>query len=200
MSKSQAIREKAIKNLQRLYTVVIGLSITQALSQLFLDFVDNGTKLDPQALANFACFFFTIVPFYQGANTYLDRRYASTKPVTDPWMLFVDFLVIFIEGIFFFLLSLYLSKFSIFFISLIILLGVDALWVCITANKLAGKKSDEESTSWVPINIGFALAIGLTISWCEPNITCQNIVLVILVILRTLVDYRWNIEFYLSTQ
>ena len=79
-TKDQAqARSRLIDHFKRVYTIVVGLAITEAVKRLF--------PLDPDdppvsAIWMFATFFITLVPIFHGGDRSLDVKYLSSSPAT----------------------------------------------------------------------------------------------------------------------
>src|SRR5690349_850145 len=65
-------RKRSVDNLQRLYTFVVGLAVTEMLRRML-----NPLATDYAVWLMFTAFLFTVVPFYHGANRYLDATYVT---------------------------------------------------------------------------------------------------------------------------
>jgi len=71
----QQDRERPIRHLQGLYTVVVGVALTVAVSNLIDQ--DADVPIRVQVLPYFIAYLFTLVPFYHGALRHLDITYAE---------------------------------------------------------------------------------------------------------------------------
>ena len=72
-------RLRLIDHFKRVYTIVVGLAITEAVRRLF---PIVPTDLPVPALCMFATFFLTLVPIFHGGDRSLDVKYASTSQDT----------------------------------------------------------------------------------------------------------------------
>ena len=113
---------RSVKNLQELYTVVIGLSLAAGIHQI-VDFSASGFPIHFDRLPLFAAYLALVVPVYHGAMRHLDV--AHIENVSKPLALVFDFFILFIEGCFFLLLAglvPYTYKFLSVLVSLLLLI------------------------------------------------------------------------------
>jgi hypothetical protein len=195
------IRERSINNLQRIYTVVVSLSIAESLRRLLSNFGDQGISPSLTSTVAVISLLVTIVPFYHGANRYLDATYVTGEREAKSQALMLDFIAIFSEGLIFFILSLIIQNTRFFFSLLGILFVLDAIWVGITKLTSIGV-SDQPPRyrSWAAINI--LAAVGIFVSmWSNllnwefwPTPLIQTLAVGGITILRTVYDYSsvWN--------
>ena len=108
MSNLREARKRSVDNLQRLYTVVISLAVAESLRRLLGD-TPPETIADYKQWLMFASLIFTVVPFYHGANRYLDATYVTGERSAKPIALMVDFVMLFLEGLLFFGLAMLTS-------------------------------------------------------------------------------------------
>jgi hypothetical protein len=198
-------RTRSIDNLQRLYTVVVSLAITESLRRLFLT-TQTLTLSDIAAVLSLIA---TIIPFYHGANRYLDATYVTgerSEPKSGALM--ADFIAIFIEGIAFFILAVLISNTKVFFSILAGLFMFDALWVSFTklTENIEEKKVGPSYRKWAVINIIFGIFILISI-WSNllkwqfwETETVKLIALACAAILRTVLDYIQVWRFYYPLQ
>lgn len=201
MSIDDKARERSVSNLQRLYTVVISLAITEGLRRLLSDFSNTGTLPDMYSTIAFFSLLVTIIPFYHGANRYLDATYVTGERTAKSEALMLDFIAIFFEGIVFFILAIMIQNIKIFFTILASLYIFDALWVGLTqltATSDSGKSPNIRI--WSAINILAAIFLFVSI-WSNllnwdfwPTQKIQIIAVGGVAILRTVYDYYsvWN--------
>jgi hypothetical protein len=194
---------RSVDNLQRLYTVVVSLAVTESLRRLFLG---TGTLFSPPSYESslmFASLIFTVVPFYHGANRYLDATYVTGERKAKPQALMLDFVILFVEALLFFGLALLTNNQPAFYTVLAILFLLDIIWVGLT-NVTAHSESDKfpRYTKWAIINfIAFALLLLFTwsniLNWpIWKNEVATNISLLIVVVARTVIDYILVWPFY----
>jgi len=191
-------RENSVNNLQRIYTVVISLAIAESLRRLFADFATSSVLPDLISVIAVTSLLITIIPFYHGANRYLDARYVEAKHHGPSWSLMLDFVVIFVEGLIFFILSLLIHNRAFFFTLLSILFIIDTLWVGLASSQVDNDSDKKPSyLPWAILNFTAAIIIYLTI-WS--NLfrveTAGNYFLGIVVVTRTIVDYISVWSFY----
>ena len=117
-------RKRSIDNLQRIYTFVVSLSVAEALRRVLAD-LPKVPELD--VWLRLGVVLVTVIPFYHGANRYLDATYVTGERSSVRYALLVDFLFLFVEAILFFVLSLVIREESWFYIVFVILLAIDIL-------------------------------------------------------------------------
>jgi len=199
-------RKRSVDNLQRVYTVVISLAITESLRRLLSDFGDNGQLPEYASVVAVISLIFTIIPFYHGANRYLDSTYVTGERSAKSGALMLDFVAIFIEGIAFFVLSLLIKSTTIFFTVLAALFLFDSFWVWLT--KLTSNSEVDKGLEyklWATINIISSLFLLVSFwsnifnwsFWTSP--TVQVSAAGITAITRTIFDYVTVWSFYYPT-
>lgn len=200
MSDNQSkTRERSVNNLQRLYTVVISLAITESLRRTFGD-IDAGTWPDSTTLLACASLIFTVIPFYHGANRYLDATYILGERHARRYALIVDYIVLFVEALAFFLLGVLTIESESFFLGLMALLAVDVIWIGVTKLMSMDKHEDAPYRIWAAINIGAIVAMAITFylgggfSWRNP--VQISLVMFSIVLVRTIMDYATVWRFY----
>jgi hypothetical protein len=191
-------RKRSVENLQRVYTIVISLAIVESLRRLFQS-VDG--LPDFPSLVSVICLLFTIVPFYHGANRYLDSTYVTGERSAKPHALILDFVILFLEGLIFFILSLLILNTQLFFTLLAFLFIIDAGWVWITRYTSTGETEiDNLYISWSIVNF---IAAGLLLISMWSNLlnwslwkteTVELIFVLMVVVIRSILDYVtvWN--------
>jgi hypothetical protein len=194
-------RKRSVDNLQRVYTVVISLAIAESLRRLLSEFGDCGKLPGFAPVLAVISLIITIIPFYHGANRYLDSTYVTGERSAKPGALMLDFIAIFGEGLVFFILSLIIKSTAIFFTLLAALFIFDSFWVWLTkltSNSEADKGA--EYKTWAFVNIASALFLLISF-WSNlfqwnfwPSPTIQVTAASIAVLVRTIFDYGtvWN--------
>lgn len=191
---SSTARENSVNNLQRVYTVVISLAITEGLRRLFGNFASSEILPGHEETIALLALLFTIVPFYHGANRYLDERYIEASGDGPSWSLMLDFVVLFSQGLIFFVLSLLIYDRDTFFTLLSGLFVIDIIWVGITT---ASNESNEKPSfiKWAIINT-IAAALIYLIVWSNlfSNREAGTYFLLFIAISRSVLDYItvWN--------
>src|ERR1051325_6616791 len=99
-------RKRSVDNLQRLYSVVVSLAVTEILRRLLIGYAAGGTIAGYKEWFMFVSLIFTAVPFYHGANRYLDATYVIGERSAKHYALMVDFIMLFFEGLLFFGLAM----------------------------------------------------------------------------------------------
>lgn len=123
--------ESPIKILINLYSVVAGLASVTAIKFLVNpeeNLIRNPFTIPIIDLFSFLTFFCYLIPFYQGAVTYLNKTYTREYEGKRGDIL-VDFLHLLGEGMVFFAMSASLSNIFFFILWLAVLIIIDTLWL-----------------------------------------------------------------------
>ncbi|MEN6640997.1 MAG: hypothetical protein ABFE08_00990 [Armatimonadia bacterium] len=209
MPNAQA-RERSVNNLQQLYTVVVSLAITEGLAIVLKPYVTPtpGAAVDNsvQSWLMLCSLLVTLIPFYHGANRYLDATYVTGEREAKHWALLVDFIALFIEGFLLFVLASFIGHSKPFFLVLGGLLLFDATWVWITRYEVKdGQPKDAKFNVWLVTNIVSAILVGVfaftaiaTAEW--RGIPIAELLLLSVAAGRTIYDY-WSVwDFYYPVQ
>jgi len=194
-SEAERINERSVDSLQKIYAVVIALAIAQAIQSLLKDPIRGTLLCASQILAGvpaFVAFLVTLVPFWHGMNRHLDRCYLEKKNAVVQGALLFDFGTFFLEASFLFAAGWSLRSGIYSFIALGGLLLVDMLWAFIShLIHFPGQKS--HSLRWSAINL---VAIVIAILIVTYAFQYKTIVLMVIAIVRSIVDYRFCWDFY----
>jgi len=192
--------KRSIDSLQRLYTIVVGLAVTEAL-RVFL--IAQTPPLQPW-FANWrslVVLLVTIVPFYHGANAHLDQSYLygfAGKRREKRYALLLDFCVLFLEGVLFFALAVSLNDFSLSVRIFQAILLIDVLWALFVFFTGDSSKDAKHALKWGALNVAaFAAVSGVLDSAQLVEAARPNWVLGI-ALLRTVVDYGICWDFYMA--
>jgi hypothetical protein len=195
-------RELSVNNLQRLYAIVMSLSIAESLRRLLSDLGDKGIL--PELGASVAVFslLVTAIPYYHGANRYLEATYITGERQAKSQTLIFDFLALFIEGLIFFTLAVVIKNISIFFTLLAILYIYDSLWVGITHLTTIKEQRPANIRSWMLANFVAAIML-LIFVWSNlfnQAFWSSNFALILALgataLIRTMYDYYSTWDFY----
>lgn len=197
-------RKRSVDNLQRVFTVVISLSMTEALRQVVNDATPSILSLSLSEVCAFVSLIFTIIPFYHGANRYMDETYILGGRKTKSQALMLDFVAIFIEGLIFFILALQIQNEKFFYTLLAALLLYDAIWVGLTRlTSLPENSKQPPYFQWAFVNLIIA-ALLLVSHWSNllnwdfwQSAVVTSVASVLLAIVRTVYDYGSVWDFYL---
>jgi FtsH-binding integral membrane protein len=193
-------RKRSVDNLQRLYTVVVSLAVTEILKRLL---INEGKSASYKEWLMFVSLIFTLVPFYHGANRYLDATYVTGERSAKHHALMVDFIMLFLEGLLFFGLAMVTANESLFYTVLAVLFLLDIIWVGST-NLTATRDEDKMKgyVTWAGINC-IALIALLLFVWSNllnwefwSSDLAKSIALVGVAIIRTVFDYVRVWKFY----
>ena len=201
MSLYDKARSRSVDNLQVLYAFVVGLAVTEALRRLLTDPVTGSVGVGWSEAFVFVSLIVTVVPFFHGANRYLDASYVTGERGSTNVALMVDFFLLFIQGIWFFALALLADDVRIFYTALAGLLVFDIVWVSSTL--LHGRSKPGEPrlayTKWMLVNVAASALLFLfswsdLIGWASP--LGQEVFLMVVVVARTVFDYVYSWDFY----
>jgi len=194
-------QKRSIDNLQRLYTVVVSLAVTESLKRIFAP-TETGVTIPsaPEGMM-VTSLIATLIPFYHGANRYLDATYVTGERAAKHYALMLDFIALFVEGLLFFVLAMLIRNERNFYIVLSILLIFDSLWVVSTMfskEKIQGTAvAEPKLVAWALLNIVSVLVILFFLfSNIWPTEDRRRISALVVVILRTVIDYILLWSFY----
>jgi hypothetical protein len=191
--------KRSIDSLQRLYTIVVGLAVTEALRKFLTIAPPEPWWAYWRALT---ILLITIVPFYHGANGHLDQTYLygfDGRRREKRYALLIDFFVLFVEGVLFFVLALSLNDFDRFVRLFQAILLADVLWASfVYISGDSAKKDAAHASRWGLLNLGTLIAIGFVhdSTWFADS-TKANYVFGCAV-LRFALDYYINWDFYIA--
>lgn len=193
-------RKRSVDNLQRLYTFVVSLAFTESLRRTLLSPAGTVELNWSNKWVMFLSLIFTVIPFYHGANRYLDATYVTNERRPKRYSLMIDFLFLFFQGLLLFTLALLITKDAslsvandeLFFHGLAALLLVDVVWVSISRFVTEDSSSEQKSAyrRWAFINV-FAIAVILVFVW-RRWWDCM----VVVAFARSAVDYLVAHDFY----
>jgi len=147
----------------------------------------------------FVSLIITIIPFYHGANRYLDATYVTGERSSYYYVLPFDFVMIFLEGLGIFVVAILAKDENVFYAALAVLFIFDAIWIRATSFMASSKKDQlPHYIECMVVNLFIALVLGIFI-WYHvlfERPVLRSIVLVVIVILRTLNDYVIAWSFY----
>ena len=194
-------RENSVKQLAELYNVVVGV----ALSLAMFTTIDKSARPLPinwDIALNLVTLIVIMVPFYHGAVRHLFYTYAESAPSKNikNGALLADFFLLFMEGCFFVMLASLLDNTLTFTYLVIGLLVLDSVWGFLAWLAFTGAKSQFAEKKWAFINTfaaGLLLVLTLTKNGplSTPDVSAQAVLLII-ISLRTIVDYSCTWSFY----
>jgi hypothetical protein len=191
--------KRSIDSLQRLYTIVVGLAVAEALR----GFLSPMVALDPW-WANWralAVLLLTIVPFYHGANGHLDQTYLfgfDGARREKRYALLLDFCVLFLEGVLFFALALSLNDFDRFARLFQGLLLIDVFWAVIVYITGASSKDAAHALKWGGLNLVGFVAVTFVHDTTTLVQAARPDWIFGIALIRTAVDYGICWDFYMA--
>ena len=174
----------AIKNaVEHTISGIVGrmtLSYEDTVSTTFSHIISNLLQ-SPYEISLFFVFLLTAIPFYHGAMIFLSE--ASHKKPQTPKGIIIHFGCLFIQAIIFLSISFVLPNYLLVIFLFIILMIFDSVWIMISRITLR-----KPPLGWLPSNLFFTTALFLIIyvNW-DP--TSSAIILAVICLIRTLVDY-----------
>lgn len=200
MNQSQT---NSARNLQHLYSTVIGLSFSLAIYNI-VDTSRVDIPFKTELLPFFFAFLVTLIPFYHGALRHLDTTYIEQAGNNvRKGALLMDFSALFIESCILLVLAVLLNRPVYFMWGIVVLFVFDIIWALAFWGFSQKNVRPKTELRWATINFVFAVlltAFLLVIDFKFPNIQLNNLVLVIGIIsitsIRTFVDYKLCWDFY----
>jgi hypothetical protein len=154
-------RTRSVDNLQRLYTVVVSLAVTESLRRLLTPLVTP--NMEPPGYDSwmmFVSFLVTVVPFYHGANRYLDATYVTGERRATTHALMIDFIALFLEGLLLFGCAMLVGNAKGFYTLLGCIFVFDAIWVGFTRLTVLVEDGERPSYKiWAGVNLAAAAAL-----------------------------------------
>lgn len=194
--------ENSVRSLINLYTVVMGVALSLAITQL----IDSKSGLAAVTVSSsllFVAFITTLFPFYHGALRHLDDAYIENENAhIRDGALVVDFLLLLLHGIGFVILSILIAVPNHFAWALVVLLSIDVIWGVFVHFGPSSQDMHAAEWKWTIINFVF---VGLAVWYLVGNGIYMEpipeqlklaIPIAIACTLRTLVDYVWGKQFY----
>ncbi len=198
-------RELSVSNLQRLYTVVMSLAVAESLRRLLSDYGDKGQLPEFASVVAVFSLLITAIPFYHGANRYLEATYITGERKTKSQTLLFDFITLFVEGLIFFILAVVIKNTPVFYTTLAILFVLDSIWVGITYLTTIKEDKTKNIRAWAIANLTAAICV-LIFVWSNllrwsfwPSTIVMNVALGITTLARTIYDYYSTWDFYVPS-
>ncbi len=180
----------SLSGLKTVYSVVIALSVTEAIKSIFgIEAYKITYGINLVLLPTFIIFIITLIPFYQGAIKYLNEIQKDKKRKANFERIF-DFVFFFLESLLFYWMALSINEIKLFLIVMTILLILDVLWLLSVLHY--NKDLFNKIKWWCRLN--FILVIVLFFLF---YINFYNIVVLLLIFaVRTICDYYYTWKFY----
>ena len=193
----------SIRNLANLYTIVIGIALTLAVS-VVIDPKDGLRSITLVSALLFVAFVLTLLPFFHGALRHLDDVYIENDSShIRVGVVIVDFSLLFLHALAFLILAELLRRPADFIWFLTCLLTIDVLWGFSAYAGFSSKKAAPAESRWAIINLVFVAIAALylisndifpiTYTGNEPKLAS---LVAIACLLRSVVDYIWCKSFY----
>lgn len=192
-------KQNSVRSLANLYTVVIGVALSSAVVNL-IDAPDGLRSITWVNGLLFLSFISTLIPFYHGALRHLDDAYIENTGNIKDGALILDFLLLFLHGIAFVILSLLLSNPSHFAWMITAVLVIDVGWAVFA--HFGSSRDGGEEWKWLLINLFISIPLGTSLYifnvTLEPYEDPRKLALAIVsvCVVRTLLDYIFCWRFY----
>lgn len=203
MSPASEAQANSVKNLESLYSVVVGLALSLGVFNL-IDMTRGAIPLKLELVPFFLAFLVTLVPFYHGALRHLDVTYVEHggKQVRTGALL-ADFSILFIQSCLLLALAVLLPTPQFFAWGFAILLGVDTVWAFAAHLAFSQEVKPKAEVRWAMINLittGILLVsfvvIGLYPPTAGPAEHRLTVSLLTVSVVRTVLDYTLCWDFY----
>ena len=206
MPDARESQRRSVDNLQQLYAFVVSLAVTESIRGLVTSIVSLNQLPAYNQTLMFAALIITVIPLYHGANRYLDATYVTGERITIHAALMLDFVMLFVEAILFFVAAMLSQNEQDFYTALAILFSWDVVWILST--KLTERSTQRTASKapkiyvWAIMNIVAAgLILILVRSTLVPGVlssneSLKNTLLLAIVALRTVMDYGLMWGFY----
>lgn len=185
-----------------LYAVTAGLALAAALESAFSS-QGRGVLFEGADWQLLVAFVVTLVPFYHGAMRHLDDEWVDAAEPAAPWLMLVDFGVLFVQAAVFFVLGRNISDPTDFSAWYAILLGTDVVWATVYLLGRRARRLPQDPTphkggmapeaTWALINSG---ALVVLAALAIAGVADSPVALLLVAVGRTAVDYRVSWSFY----
>lgn len=189
--------KRSVDAMLRLYGFVAALALTvstrNVFEPLFMGTASTAARPNTAEYLLFTALLFTVIPFYHGANRHMDVAHVYSRELARPRWVLVDFAMLFLESIILYCLALAVRDPNGFTNVLIALFTFDFLWACI-AWKYTSEASRATLIRWLLSNVIAATVFAFVRRYCSTDWLPWFVAF--LAVLRTVLDYWMNSEFY----
>ncbi|HPC96172.1 MAG TPA: hypothetical protein PLU87_14600 [Sedimentisphaerales bacterium] len=195
MAKANEAIRSTVTHLERIYGIVIALSINQVFMQFFAPSYPGVCGIQWDRLWSLVSILLPVIPFFHGMGRYLDEMYVRNQPdkCYGYWLL-LDCIAFTVEAAFFFALTRYLppDRWAQFAVAILLLLFCDVLW-----GAFVWKFRTPLISSWVIVNLCAIPLLALILACFHRTPSWWPVSLVFGVVLaRTIADYSTGWGFY----
>lgn len=196
-------RKNSVKNLEYLYSTVVGLGLSLAIYNL-INAAREQLPIKLDLLPFFFTLLITLIPFYHGAVRHLDITYVEHggKHMRKGALL-ADFTALFLESCLLLALGVLLEKPLFFVWGLVLLFAFDAIWGFVAHLGFTQKVKPKPELRWAIINLITAifLSVYLVCFRFMPSATYESDpkiwgVVLCVAFLRSVIDYWWCWDTY----
>lgn len=197
---SKPLVQETIKNFSYLYSVVVALSLTTAVRNVIS--TSQGVKspfnLTLFDVITFSTFLAVTIPFYHGALMFLVRNYRRGFKTKKKGELLIDFVALLAEAIVILALAESMLDLVNFIGWLFPLMIVDLIWVIFVYFKSKTRESDAP-LSWAGLDLAMIIFLYLIGNFAVAYTETCFIVLLMASLVRSILDYKLNYEYYFPT-
>lgn len=203
-------RRSSVDNLERLYTIVLGLALVRAVEVLLIG-PGGGFAVQWRSLPMFVAFVATLIPFYHGANRYLFTVYVFLDYGEVPRRVtaLIDFIFFFVQAMIFFAMALVIDDAATFYVLLTVQLLWDCLWMAVVQR--LGSAIFATIFPWLRLNLVVSALLVAVLAtrdfgnawagplWLPSELNDRTLwwgVATVIALVRTVLDYRGSWEFY----
>jgi hypothetical protein len=194
-------RKHSVEQLARLYTVVIGIALTLAMrTSITPD--QSWPLLRPDCITNLGSFLVLVIPFYHGATRHLFATYieGGGSSRIKSGALFLDFILLFLEGCAFVVMSSVVADVSKLAWIVALLLFLDSVWGFLAWLAFTGAQAQYSERIWALINVCAGVALVAVLLLAPEKFSANGVpgqfVLFAGLSLRTILDYTFCWKFY----
>ena len=190
-------RKNSVKNLEYLYSTVVGLGLSLAIYNI-IDTTSANFPIKIELLPFFISLLVTLIPFYHGALRHLDITYVEQggKQVRK-YALLADFTALFIESCLLLALGVLITKPLFFSWGFVVLLVFDAAWGFTAHLGFSQNVKQKAELKWAIINLITAVVLILYFVFLEFTPPAVDTIdtkiwvgILCISFLRTILDYK----------
>lgn len=196
-------RKRLVDHFKRVYSIIVGLAITEACKKLF---PFSPASFGDYQIWMFAALFVSIVPIFHGGDRSLDRKYIAQPAVTPKERAFYiwDVYMLLITAILFVGIAEVIpdsktpSNPAYFYYSMWILFWFDAFVLILDflkSDKVRKQKLKQSYKAWIPMNLLVGMVcLAVAIYGWSPLVSVSFFIF-ILALARTILDYSLSDDF-----
>ena len=198
-------RLRLVDHFKRVYTIIVGLAITEACKKLWPVSWDS---LHRPQLWMFAAFFVSIVPIFHGGDRSLDRKYGDTPTWGRRFGYIYDVYILLITAILFVGIAEAIptskdssgGSYFYTFLGFVFIFDALALWIDFVKAPRAQRSQLRSYSLWIILNgvvwLSCWAAAFPASKWAEPRLAYGvSVAVFVLAAIRTVADYFFSDDF-----